>query len=177
VFYIIVTGTITRRFVSTEPIIRSTMNSLLLVGVILPLVTFSTFVQQNLSFLGLDQIISQTIIGLGNFWLVAIVMIIIMLISGSVLASVPNLLLTAPLLAGAAAYLGLSPLEWGIAFLLSDMIGFITPPYGLNLYVISGISGIDYMEVAKYALPYLGVLMIIWFAFFFVPDINFLAPT
>jgi C4-dicarboxylate transporter DctM subunit len=66
---------------------------------------------------------------------------------------------------------------WGVIFLINDAIGFITPPYGLNLYIISSITGIDYVSVATSALPYLLVEYSIWIAFFVFPWLNFLAPT
>jgi C4-dicarboxylate transporter DctM subunit len=104
-------------------------------------------------------------------------MFFILLLTGMTLSSVPNMVLTAPLLAPAAFHLGLSPVMWGVVFLINDAIGFITPPYGLNLYIISSITGIDYIEVARAALPYMGILYLLWIAFFMFPEINVLAPS
>jgi C4-dicarboxylate transporter DctM subunit len=69
------------------------------------------------------------------------------------------------MLAGAAASLGWEPVIWGIIFMMGDSIGFITPPYGLNLYIISGIADIDYIRVARAALPHLFGLILVWLGF------------
>lgn len=61
---------------------------------------------------------------------------------------------------------------WGVVFVMSDVIGFITPPYGLNLYIISSLTGIDYIRVALAAMPYLAVL--VWISFFIFPGLNVL---
>jgi len=175
VAFIIAMG-ILDRSMTLRAISDGVLSSVLLVGVIFPVIIMSVAIQQNLAFLGIQDTIADAILSLGNEWLMMFAMIVIMLISGSLLASVPNLVLTAPLLAPVALVLGLDPLTWGIIFLISDMIGFITPPYGLNLYVISGITGIDYVTVARAAFPYLIALIIIWVLIFIFPAINFLSP-
>ncbi|MGL4414030.1 TRAP transporter large permease subunit, partial [Roseinatronobacter monicus] len=48
-------------------------------------------------------------------------------------------------------------------------IGFITPPYGLNLYVASGVTGVPYMRLLKYIVPYLIALITVWLLVAFIP--------
>lgn len=175
ILYIVVLSLLTQKITTIGQITRAFFTSLRLMGALIPIVIFSVLIQQNLSFLGLQETISNAIINLGNYWLIVIAMMIILLITGSTLSSVPNLVLTAPLLAGAAGDIGLTPVVWGIIFMMSDSIGFITPPYGINLFVISGISDIDYLHVAYYALPYLFGLIGIWLVFFIFPGVNILA--
>ncbi|WP_436347229.1 TRAP transporter large permease subunit [Natronorubrum sp. FCH18a] len=74
-----------------------------------------------------------------------------------------------------ALEIGLNPVIWGVIFILGDAIGFITPPYGLNLYIISGLTDIDYMVVAYRVLPYLGGLLALLFVLLAVPEVNVLA--
>jgi len=157
-------------------IVGSIFNAARLSAMIVPILVTSIMVQQNLSYLGLQRIVGNAIVGLGNPWLIGIAMFVILLVSGMTLASVPNMVLVAPLLAPAAFHLGLSPLMWGVIFLINDAIGFITPPYGLNLYIISSITGIDYVNVATSALPYLLIQYSVWIVFFMFPAVNVLAP-
>lgn len=162
VFYILVTAVATRKITSVDQVVRASFTSLILIGIIIPIVVTSILIQQSLSFLGIQTIISEAIIALNNEWLMIGAMILIMLISGSLLDSVPNLLITAPMLSAAATELGWGPITWGIIFMMSDSIGFITPPYGLNLYIISGIADINYIRVAYAALPHLIGLSSVW---------------
>jgi len=59
-----------------------------------------------------------------------------------------------------------------VIFLVGDAIGFITPPYGLNLYVASGITGIPYFRLLRYTLPYLFALLAVWFLVIMIPDFS-----
>lgn len=153
--------------------IRSTVN---FTGVIMPIFITSAGIQQALSILGLQTIIAEWILTLQVPLLMIFAMVIVMLISGSILGSVPNMILTAPLLAPVAFELGLDPIMWAVVFMISDSIGFITPPYGINLFVISSVGELDYIEVAYRALPYLLVLIAVWLVFFLFPGLNILAP-
>ncbi|MFB6196419.1 MAG: TRAP transporter large permease [Haloplanus sp.] len=146
-----------------------------LVGIIIPVLITSIMIQQSLSFLNLQDVVSNAILALDSPILVGIALLVVMLLSGSILASIPNMILTAPLLAPAAFALGISPLMWGVIFMISDAIGFITPPYGLNLYIMSSITDIDYMHIARAALPYFLVLTSILVLFFAFPELNVLA--
>ncbi len=49
-------------------------------------------------------------------------------------------------------------------------IGFITPPYGLNLYVASGVTGVPYFRLLRYIIPYLIALISVWFFVALVPE-------
>jgi C4-dicarboxylate transporter DctM subunit len=169
-------SSITNADADFRAIIDSVFTATRLSAMIIPILVTSIMVQQNLSYLGLQQVISDAIIALGNPWLIGVTMFVILFLSGMTLASVPNMVLVAPLLAPVAFHLDISPLMWGVIFLINDAIGFITPPYGLNLYIISSITGIDYVSVATSALPYLVVLYSIWVVFFIFPEVNILAP-
>jgi C4-dicarboxylate transporter DctM subunit len=173
----IVLSSLTNADADYRAIIESVFTAVRLSAMIIPILVTSIMVQQNLSYLGLQRVVGDAIVGLGNPWLVGGAMFVVLLLSGMTLASVPNMVLVAPLLAPAAFHLGLSPLMWGVVFLINDAIGFITPPYGLNLYVISSITGIDYVDVATSAVPYLLVQYSIWVVFFVFPAANVLAPT
>ncbi|ELY55959.1 TRAP transporter large permease [Natronolimnohabitans innermongolicus] len=175
VFYILLSAVALGKITRLEQVVSATFTSLLLIGVILPIVVVAVAIQQNLSYLGIQDAVSEAILSLGEPWLIILAMMVIMLATGSVLASVPNIALTVPLLTPAAMELGLDPVTWAIIFIISDAIGFITPPYGLNLYIISGITDIDYMEVTYEALPYLAMLIGVWSLFFIFPELNVLA--
>jgi C4-dicarboxylate transporter DctM subunit len=172
--YILLVGLVTARFTDFDQLLRAMTTAVTIQGIVIPIYVASVMIQQNLSFLGLQEVIADTIAALGSPWLVGGAMVVVMLLSGSFLASVPNMILVAPLLAPLAANLGLSPVMWGVVFMMSDAIGFITPPYGLNLYIISSLTGIDYIRVALAAMPYLAVLVLVWITFFVFPGLNVL---
>lgn len=175
--YVVFTGLVAGRITSRKQFIESFQTGVGILGIIVPVYMFSVIIQQSLSFIGLQGVVANAVTNLGATWAIMLAMVVIMLISGSVLDSIPNMILVAPLLAPAAIdTLGLTPIMWGVVFMMSDAIGFITPPYGLNLFVISSITGIDYVHIARQAIPYLLALIGIWLFFFLFPEANIIAP-
>jgi C4-dicarboxylate transporter DctM subunit len=80
-------------------------------------------------------------------------------------------------LAPIAASVGVDPIHFSVIFLVGASIGFITPPYGLNLYVASGVTGVPYFRLLRYSTMYLVALISVWFLVALVPDLAlFLVP-
>ena len=165
VIYILALSIGTGRISSWEEILRASFSSLLLLGVIIPMVVTSVLIQQSMSNLGLQTEIANAVIGLQNELLILVAILAIIWMAGTVMDATPNLLLTAPMLAPAAAEIGWGPIVWGMIFMMGDSVGFITPPYGLNLYIISGIAEIDYIRVARAVVPYLLGLVAVWIGY------------
>jgi TRAP-type C4-dicarboxylate transport system permease large subunit len=51
-------------------------------------------------------------------------------------------------------------------------IGFITPPMGLNLFVVSGVTGTSVLEISRYALTFVGMMLIAALLIAFIPGIT-----
>jgi C4-dicarboxylate transporter DctM subunit len=165
VIYILALAVGTGRISSWGQIMRASFSSLLLLGVIIPMVVTSVLIQQSMSNMGLQTVIANAVIGLENQFLILVAILAVIWIAGTVMDATPNLLLTAPMLAPAAAEIGWGPVVWGMIFMMGDSVGFITPPYGLNLYIISGIAELDYIRVARAVVPYLLGLVAIWIGY------------
>jgi TRAP-type C4-dicarboxylate transport system permease large subunit len=94
----------------------------------------------------------------------------IVFVTGMILESLPVTIILAPILAPIAASVGIDPIHFAVIFLVGASIGFITPPYGLNLYVASGVTGVPYFRLLRYILPYLAALISVWFFVALVPE-------
>ena len=94
------------------------------------------------------------------------------LATGTLLESVPNTIILAPILAPIAHDIGVDPFHFAVVFLIGDAIGFITPPYGLNLYVASGITGLPYLRIVRQVLPFLFSLLVVWVIIALVPQLS-----
>jgi hypothetical protein len=46
------------------------------------------------------------------------------------------------------------------------------PPYGLNIYVASGVTGIPYLKIVRYAVPYLVSLLVVWVLVALIPSLS-----
>ncbi|MEL6372492.1 MAG: TRAP transporter large permease [Pseudomonadota bacterium] len=138
------------------------MRSGQITGVLAPLIAISVVMQQILTLLGAKDVVTQFIQSLGGYYAVLFACMAIVLMAGTILESLPNTIIFAPILAPIAAQTGIDPIHFAVVFLIGDAIGFITPPYGLNLYVASGITGIPYFRLLYYTMPYFFALMVVW---------------
>ena len=148
------------------------MRSGQITGVLAPLIAISVVMQQILTLLGAKDFFTDFVGGMGGYYAVLFVCMAIVLLAGTILESLPNTIIFAPILAPIAAQFGVDPIHFAVVFLIGDAIGFITPPYGLNLYVASSITNIPYFRLLYYTMPYFIALSVVWLVVALVPDIS-----
>ena len=108
----------------------------------------------------------------GGFYVAVLLMFVVFLIAGAVMETTPNILLLGPLLLPVAQEIGMDPVHFAV-FLNSALgVGFITPPFGMNLYVMSGVTDESVVSIAKRSVPFLLVLMGVVLLIGFVPGIS-----
>ena len=101
---------------------------------------------------------------------------IVLLIMGLFMEALSMLLIMVPVLAGSLAVLGVDPIWFGIFFVIMVECALITPPVGLNLYVIQAVSGGSLGEIAKGVLPFLALMLLTAVVIWFVPQIVLWLP-
>jgi C4-dicarboxylate transporter DctM subunit len=149
-----------------------TMRSAQIAGLLAPLIAVSVVMQQILSVLGAQEIVGAFVRGMGGYYAVLFTSMAIVFVAGMVLESLPVTIILAPILAPIAHSVGVDPLQFAVIFLVGASIGFITPPYGLNLYVASGVTGVPYFRLLKYTVPYLVALISVWIIIALVPSLS-----
>lgn len=147
-----------------------TMRSAQITGILAPLIAVSVVMQQIMSLLGAQETIGNFVTGMGGYHAVLFTAMGIVFVAGMILESLPVTIILAPILAPIAASVGVDPIHFSVIFLVGASIGFITPPYGLNLYVASGVTGVPYFKILKYIVPYLASLIAVWIFVALVPE-------
>ena len=97
-------------------------------------------------------------IGLGPLGFIIAVMALIFVL-GMFLEAIAIILITTPILLPTMIHLGIDPIWYGILLMVNLELAMITPPVGMNLFVIKGITGQPLSEVVKGAAPFV-VLML-----------------
>jgi len=141
------------------------MQSAQLTGLIVPLVVFSVQFQQVASVMGLPVLIQNGLTEIGAVYgpnVSILIMMGIILMVGAITESTAVVLILGPILAPIAAHFGIDPIHWGVIFVIGTTIGFITPPYGLNLFVVSGVMNVPYPSVMRCILKLLIPLICLW---------------
>lgn len=125
----------------------------------------------------IPQQVSETIISWGmSAWMFLLVVNILLLIGGCFMEPSGLLLITVPILFPIAMKLGIDPIHLGIIMVVNMEIGMVTPPVGLNLFVISGITGMSLTDVVKAVIPWLSILMAFLIIITYVPIISTFLP-
>ncbi len=86
------------------------------------------------------------------------------------------LLVLVPLLVPTMQALGVDPVHFGVVIVFNIMIGLVTPPYGLLLFVLSSLSGVRLGTIIREVIPFLCVLLLVLVALIFVPELVLWLP-
>ena len=111
----------------------------------------------------------------GTFSSVAVVLLIIiaiLVIMGCFMEGTAILLVTVPIFVPLAKTFGYDIIQLGIVMCIALAVGVLTPPVGLNLYVMSSITGERVMEIAKDSVGYVLLMIAMAVAVAFIPGLS-----
>jgi len=149
------------------------LSSAKVVGVILPIIAFSLPLAQALAIMGVPQGFVGAVTSLSDDPTVIILMMIFILIAaGCVMETTPNIVILAPILKPLADNIGMNEIQFCIMMITALGVGFITPPLGLNLFVVSGITGESILRIAWQAIPFVFFMLIVVLIIAFVPALS-----
>jgi tripartite ATP-independent transporter DctM subunit len=100
----------------------------------------------------------------------------LLLALGCLLEGTTILLVIVPVLLPTAEALGVDLVHFGVVAVVNIMIGLVTPPYGLLLFMMQKISGVPLRELVREVLPFLGVMLGALALVTFVPDLVLFLP-
>jgi tripartite ATP-independent transporter DctM subunit len=94
---------------------------------------------------------------------------LVLLVLGCLLEGTTILLIVVPVLIPTAEALGVDLVHFGIVVVVNIMLGLITPPYGLLLFIVAKISGAPLRDIVRDTLPFLFAMLAALALFTFVP--------
>lgn len=126
-------------------------------GMLLMIIGTSILFSYMMSSLFVTQSIAQWIAGLEvNRWILMLFINILLLVAGCFLPPAAIILMTTPILAPIIANAGFDPIWFGVILTINMELGLITPPVGLNLFVINGIApDVRLPVILKGAVPFM----------------------
>ena len=92
---------------------------------------------------------------------VMIIIIIMLLIMGCFMEGTSILMITVPIFVPLAQAYDYSIIQLAVVMCITLSVGAITPPVGLNLYVLSSITGEKLIRIAKDAVPYVAIMSVV----------------
>ena len=142
-------------------------------GIILPIIAFSLPLAQALAIMGVPQgFVSAATAMTDNPTLLILMMIGILIAAGCVMETTPNIVILAPILKPLSDSIGMNEIQFCIMMITALGVGFITPPLGLNLFVVSGITGESILKIAWRAIPFVLCMLVVVLLIAFIPAIS-----
>ncbi|MEM0989551.1 MAG: TRAP transporter large permease [Pseudomonadota bacterium] len=142
-------------------------------GVILPIIAMSLPLAQTMAALNIPQGFVFWVTGLTeNPYMLILLMIMILIAAGCVMETTPNIVILAPILKPLADEIGMNEIQFCIMMITALGVGFITPPLGLNLFVVSGLTGESILKIAARAIPFVFFMLLVTLLIAYVPWVS-----
>ncbi|SLN65493.1 TRAP transporter large permease [Oceanibacterium hippocampi] len=101
-----------------------------------------------------------------------VILTVFLLIVGCIMDAGASIIILAPILVPIGLALGLDPIHLGVVFCVNLVVGFFTPPFGLNLFTAASVSGMPYSVVVRGVLPYVAAAILALLAIAFLPMLS-----
>lgn len=111
-----------------------------------------------------------------NPQIVLLMILLLLLFTGMFMETLSQIIILTPIFLPVVTELGVDPVFFGIFFILSIEIGFLTPPIGGNLFVASKLSDSTILEVSKEEIPFIAVFLLWAILLIFFPGIVTFLP-
>jgi tripartite ATP-independent transporter DctM subunit len=128
---------------------------------------------------GLPQAMAAFFSGLPvSRYVILLGILIVYLILGCIMDSLSMVVLTTPIFFPVITSLGFDPIWYGVMMVVAMEQGQLTPPVGLNLYVITGVAkDVPMHEIIRHMWPYIGVLVIFMVVMVLFPQLALFLPS
>lgn len=141
-------------------------------------VATATALGQILMFYNVPDLAVNFLTGISdNKYVLLPIIILFLLVMGTFMDALANILILTPLLLPTVTKIGFDPVHFGIIMIVTVSIGFLTPPVGVNLFVACGISKIRIEKLSVAILPFVFAMTIAALCITFIPQISLWLPS
>ena len=162
VTYALVLGLFVYRDFKLAELPRIILDTVETTGVVMALVMTASLLGYCISVSRLPQVFGEMLTGLTTNPLVYLLIVnLLLLVVGCFMEALAAMLVLIPILVPPALALGIDPVQFGLVFVLNLMIGTITPPVGVVLYVTAKVADVPFENLVKAVAPYLVPLFVV----------------
>lgn len=135
--------------------------------------TFAMYLTSEQIPMKIAQWVAENSLGIVVFWIVVQTMFFVM---GTFLEAVSIVLITLPVLIPIINHLGISMIHFAVVMVVNMELAMITPPVGLNLFVVSAVGKSKLEEAVRGVIPFLLVMIAVLFVLVMFPEISLYLP-
>jgi tripartite ATP-independent transporter DctM subunit len=108
------------------------------------------------------QMLSEALLSVSSEpWVILLLINVLLLVLGCFMEGLAIMLLTVPVLLPLVTQLGVDPVHFGVIVVMNLMIGLITPPFGMALFVVAKVGDISFRELATTIWPFVVALIVV----------------
>lgn len=149
---------------------KSLFDTILINGITTFMVGFSMAFAGYLSIQQIPTAIADAIMTITtNKILLLLIINLFLLAIGCLIDNIPATIILSPILLPIVTQIGMSPITFGVVLTMNLAIGFVTPPYGINLFVASAVGKVSIGSMMKYMKFFLVALIIVLMITTYVP--------
>lgn len=172
VIYALILGFFITRTLKLSDLPRILVRAAITTAVVGALIAFASVITYLMTVDLMPQKLSQLLFALTNDPLVYLILVALLLfVVGMFLESNSAYIMLVPLLHPIALQYGIDPLHFGFLFVLNLVIGMLTPPVGVVLFVVCGVTGIRMRELVANIWPFVALMYAVLFLCMFFPAI------
>jgi len=176
-FYALILGLFIYKEFKIEDFPRMILMSIETNGVVLALVMTAVLFGWDLSVADIPQTIGRALSTVSSNPLVVLLVInLFLLFVGCFMEAIAAMMILVPILLPVATSLHIDPIQFGNIIVLNLMIGTITPPVGIVLFVTANVAKISFERVTKATAPFLIPLVVVLLAISIVPELTTWLP-
>ncbi len=173
VFYSVIISVWVYREVKVQEIPKLMVEAVKSYAPIIILIAMATAFSRALTMMNAPQLIGDFIITtFPTKTAFILVVLVVFFIMGMFMDAAPGIAVLAPILVPVATELGILPVHFGVMLIVNLAIGQVTPPFGTNLFVTSGMAKIPVLELGRKAIPLVIVFLMALLVISFVPGIS-----
>ena len=177
VVYALILGLFVYRSLTWRHILRVSMDTIETSAAILMIVASATIFAWILIDQQVAVILGDALLGFSqNKTVILIIIMMVVLLIGCFMETIAAITILVPVLLPIAEKVGIDPVHLGIIVILNLMLGLLTPPVGMVLYVLSKVSGVKFEKCVIATAPFIVPLLVVLAMITFFPDIAMWLP-
>ena len=178
VFYSLFLGKVVYRELTWKKCIQSARETVRATAIIMFIISSAAIFAWVLTVEQVPDQMSSLLLGVSkNPWVLLMIVNGILLIVGMFMESISAIMVMTPLIVPPLYAAGVDPTHLGVVVVFNLMIGLLTPPVGMSLYMVSIISGVPFTRMAKVIWPFLIPLLVALVVVTMVPAVSTWLPT
>lgn len=175
--YSLFLGTVVYRTLSFKKIVQVSLDTLETTAIILFIVAGAAIFAWILTRLQVPAIFASFLLSITDDPIMLLILInLVLFIVGFFMETIAAITILVPVLLPIAMQIGVDPVHFGIFMILNLMIGLLTPPVGMVLYVLSRVAKIPFEECAKATAVFIIPLVVVLFLVTFIPALSLWLP-